>query len=1850
MATRAKATVNVASLTFIPAAWNTAQTVTVTGVDDNLIDGNQNTTITLSIDDANSDDNFDPLANQTVSATTTDDDVAGFTIVESSGSTSVAESGTTDTFTVVLDAEPDSNVVILVSSGDTGEATVNASSLTFIPASWNTAQTVTVTGVDDNLIDGNQNTTITLSIDDTNSDDNFDPLANQTVNATTTDDDVAGFTIVESSGSTSVAESGTTDTFTVVLDAEPDSNVVILVSSGDTGEATVNVSSLTFIPASWNTAQTVTVTGVDDNLIDGNQNTTITLSIDDVNSDDNFDPLANQTVSATTTDDDAAGFTIVESSGSTSVAESGTTDTFTVVLDAEPDSNVVILVSSGDTGEVTVNVSSLTFIPASWNTAQTVTVTGVDDNLIDGSQNTTITLSIDDANSDDNFDPLANQTVSATTTDDDAAGFTVVESSGSTSVSETGTSDTFTVVLDAEPDSNVVILVSSGDTGEATVNVSSLTFIPASWNTAQTVTVTGVDDNLVDGSQNTTITLSIDDASSDDNFDPLADQTVSATTTDDDVAGFTIVESGGSTSVAESGTTDTFTVVLDAEPDSNVVILVSSGDTGEATVNVSSMTFIPASWNTAQTVTVTGVDDNLVDGNQNTTITLSIDDVSSDDNFDPLANQTVSATTTDDDAAGFTVVESSDSTSVSETGTTDTFTVVLDAEPDSNVVILVSSGDTGEVTVTVSSLTFIPAAWNTAQTVTVTGVDDNLVDGNQNTTITLSIDDVNSDDNFDPLANQTVSATTTDDDAAGFSVVESGGSTSVAESGTTDTFTVVLDAEPDSNVVILVSSGDTGEATVNVSSLTFIPASWNTAQTVTGVDDNLVDGNQNTTITLSIDDANSDDNFDPLANQTVNATTTDDDAAGFSVVESSGSTSVSETGTTDTFTVVLDAEPDSNVVILISSGDTGEATVNVSSLTFIPASWNTAQTVTVTGVDDNLVDGNQDTTITLSIDDVNSDDNFDPLANQTVSVTTTDDDAAGFSVVESSGSTSMSETGTTDTFTVVLDAEPDSNVVILVSSADTGEATVNVASLTFTPITWNAAQTVTVTGVDDNLVDGSQNTTITLSIDDLNSDDNFDPLSNQTVSATTTDDDAAGFSVVESSGSTSVSETGTTDTFTVVLDAEPDSNVVILVSSADTGEATVNVASLTFTPIAWNAAQTVTVTGVDDNLVDGNQNTTITLSIDDASSDDNFDPLANQAVSATTTDDDAAGFSVVESGGSTSVSETGTTDTFTVVLDAEPDSNVVILVSSGDTGEATVDVSSLTFTPATWNAAQPVTVTGVDDSLVDGNQNTTITLSIDNASSDDNFDPLANQTVNTTTTDDDAAGFSVAESGGSTSVSETGTTDTFTVVLDAEPDSNVVILVSSGDTGEATVDVSSLTFTPATWNAAQPVTVTGVDDSLVDGSQNTAITLSVDDTNSDDNFDPLANQTVSATTTDDDAAGFSVVESSGSTSVSETGTTDTFTVVLDAEPDSNVVILVSSGDTGEATVDVSSLTFTPATWNAAQPVTVTGVDDSLVDGNQNTTITLSIDNASSDDNFDPLANQTVNTTTTDDDAAGFSVAESGGSTSVSETGTTDTFTVVLDAEPDSNVVILVSSGDTSEATVNVASLTFTPITWNAAQTVTVTGVDDTLVDGDQSTTTTLSVDDANSDDNFDPLANQTVNTTTTDDDAAGFSVVESSGSTSVSETGTTDTFTVVLDAEPDSNVVILVSSGDTGEATVDVSLLTFTPATWNAAQPVTVTGVDDSLVDGSQNTTITLSIDDANSDDNFDPLANQTVSATTTDDDAAGFSVVESGGSTSVSETGTTDTFTVVLDAEPESNVVLTVVSGDTGDRRSHSG
>lgn len=124
---------------------------------------------------------------------------------------------------------------------------------------------------------------------------------------------------------------------------------------------------------------------------------------------------------ATATVQGVEPFTLVESEGTTSTTEDGTTDTFTLVLNLQPQSDVVLLVSSNDTDEVAVSPMTLTFTNANWDTPQTVTVTGVDDTLEDGDQNVLVTLAVDDANSDDAFDGLS-AAVDVTNADNDDDG------------------------------------------------------------------------------------------------------------------------------------------------------------------------------------------------------------------------------------------------------------------------------------------------------------------------------------------------------------------------------------------------------------------------------------------------------------------------------------------------------------------------------------------------------------------------------------------------------------------------------------------------------------------------------------------------------------------------------------------------------------------------------------------------------------------------------------------------------------------------------------------------------------------------------------------------------------------------------------------------------------------------------------------------------------------------------------------------------------------------------------------------------------------------------------------------------------------------------------------------------------------------------------------------------------------------------------------------------------------------------------------------------------------------------------------------------------------------------------
>jgi hypothetical protein len=652
----------------------------------------------------------------------------------------------------------------------------------------------------------------------------------------------------------------------------------------------------------------------------------------------------------------------------------------------------------------------------------------------------------------------------------------------------------------------------------------------------------------------------------------------------------------------ELGGTSTFTVRLNRQPNGDVVINVVTSNTGEGTISPAILTFTPLNWNAEQTVTVTGVNDSLADGNMGYTIQLSINAGLTTDTtgYATLTPPGVSVVTTDDETPSITVSPVSGNTA--EDGTQAAFTVTLNSQPNGNVVFDVTSLDTGEGTVSPAALTFNGTNWNSIQTVTVTGVNDNLADGNQAYTVRLAIKAANTTDTtgYADLNPADVGVINIDNDTPGFTVSAMSGNTS--ESGGTATFTVKLNSQPNGDVVIDAASSDTTEGTVSPAQMTFTTVNWNAPQTVTvtGKDDDIQDGNQGYTIQLAMNPATADTTgYAGLNPPDAVAINTDNDIAGFTVSGISGKTA--EDGTTAAFTVQLNTLPTGNVVIALLSSDTTEGTVSPAQLTFTPANWNAEQTVTVTGQDDAVQDGNQMYMIRLTIHESTTDTTgYAALDPPDVAVLNTDNETAGYTVSNISGSTT--EAGGTAAFTVKLNSEPSGNVIIDAASSDTTEGKVSPAQLTFTPLNWNAAQTVTVTGQDDMVQDGNQMYMIQLTVNAGTTDTTgYAALEPPDVAVLNTDNEIAGFTLSSITGTTT--EDGGTAEFTVNLNSEPDGNVIIDAVSSNPAEGTVSPAQLTFTPANWNLPQILTVTGQDDTIQDGDQNFIIQLTINAGTTD-----------------------------------------------------------------------------------------------------------------------------------------------------------------------------------------------------------------------------------------------------------------------------------------------------------------------------------------------------------------------------------------------------------------------------------------------------------------------------------------------------------------------------------------------------------------------------------------------------------------------------------------------------------------------
>jgi large repetitive protein len=1644
------------SVSFTPDNFAAPQTVQITGVDDEMPDKSQAYTILTSAA-STLDPNYIGIDPLDVQVTNVDDETAGFLVTPTAGLVT-SESGAEATFSIVLNHAPTADVTIDLSSDNPNEGTLSTPSLVFTPLNWMAPQMVTVTGVNDDAADGEQ-TYHAVTAAAVSADTAYDKLDPDNVEVKNQDNDTAGITLNPSMGLVTF-ESGAMTTFGIALNAPPTADVTVPLSSNDDTEGTITPSSVVFTTLNWMAPQVITITGVDDDRADGNQPYEIVTSAA-VSNDGNYAGLDGPNALVINIDNDSPGITVT-SDPVLVTSENGDSATFTVQLNSRPRGVVPLDIVSTRLEEGVVSPDVLTFTETNWNAPQVVTVTGVDDKVADGMQPYTVHITPNPGGEDAAYVALLESDVSLSNTDNDSAGITVVTQPGLTTT-EVGGSATFTVALNSQPTAAVTIALTSNDTSEGTVTPAQLVFTADNYNAPQVVTIKGVNDSMADG--NMPYRIITEPAVSDDpGYSGMNANNLDVTNIDDDSPGILVTPSNQILTTTEAGGTATFTVVLTSQPADNtdVTIGVSSTNTAEGTVSPSSLKFTTANWNAPQVVTIKGQNDDVADGAQEYRVALAAA-VSTDPNYGGRDALDVTVRNTDNDSPGITLTGTTGLTTT-EGGGMASFQIVLNSKPTADVRVDLSSSRTAEGTVSPASVLFTNANWNAPQTATITGQNDNVADGDQTYRV-VTAPATSTDGKYSGLNAADPQVTNTDNDSAGITVTATSpvnpatGALTTTEAGGTATFTVVLNSQPTADVTLPLNSSKTTEGTISPSSVKFTATDWNAPRTITitGANDDVADGPQPYSV---VTDAatSTDTNYAGRDPRDVSVSNIDNDSAGISVSPISpvgGKTT--EDGGSVSFTITLNSQPKGDVSITLASSDETEATVSPTTVSFNALNWSSEKKITVTGVDDSVADGEPPYFVEIN-PATSPDADYDGLDAPDVSLKTVDDDSPGITVT-ALGDKKTYEAGVPSyTFTIVLNSQPQADVSIPISSSDTSEGTVSPSMVMFSTTNWSSAKTVTVTGVNDDVADRDQTYSIVVGAA-TSGDPGYDDRDGDDVALTNVDNDTAGITVKDKTGE--ANEDGDSMTFKVVLNSRPTASVTIDVSGSPAAQANVSPAVLTFEPADWSSPQLVTVTGVDDDVADGDPTYTVKLGAA-SSTDQDYDGIDPMDVSTPIVDNDSEGITIeIIDNEST---ETGQTASFSIVLNSQPTDNVTIPLSSSNTNEGSLDAAdaSVTFTPDDWNSAQVILVHGEDDSIDDGNKTYRIvTGPADSADSRysglnaDDVEPLTNR-------DDEVAGITVEVLDGTTR--ETAIVDgddgtaSFRVVLNSQPTDSVRIPIQTSEPLEGSLEgVTFIEFTTTNWASPQTITVVGVDDDSADGDKEYAITLD-NPTSADTNYTVLDPTDVPLTNVDDDSPGIEISpppDQPLTISEDPDGTrTATFDIVLLSQPSGVVTIPLSVSDSTEATLGaVTSVKFNAADWQTTKHITVTAVDDDIKDGEQETKVlTGAID--STDPDYDNTNPPDISLKTLDDDRAEVQVTQP--DPDEKETGEapgspTVTFQVVLTSAPSSSVTIPLSSTAPGEGEILspiTGELVFDDTDWNVPKTVTVSGVqDDGTVDG-----------------------------------------------------------------------------------------------------------------------------------------------------------------------------------------------------------
>ena len=1531
----------------------------------------------------------------------------------------------------------------------------------------------------------------------------------------------------------------------------------------------------------------------------------------------------------TITDDDTAMVTIEAAS-----ATEGESLAFTVRLSKAVQGGVTVTPSFTDgtataDADYTTNTTALSFT-GTLDETKTIAVSTTEDDVVEGDETFTVSLSVSGAPA----GVTAGADATGTITDDDSGSAVVTIAAASATEGE---SLTFTVRLSRAVQGGLTVTPSFTDgtaTADAdyTTNTTALSFT-GTLDETKTIAVSTTEDEVVEGDETFTVSLAVTGAPS----GVTAGAAATGTITDDD-SGSTVVTIANVE--AAEGESLTFTVRLSRAVQGGLTVTPSFTDgtaTADAdyTADTTALSFT-GTLDETKTIAVSTTEDEVVEGDETFTVSLAVTGAPSG----VTAGAAATGTITDDDSGSAVVtianVEAAEGESL-------TFTVRLSRAVQGGLTVTPSFTDgtataDADYTADTTALSFTGTLDET-KTIAVSTTEDEVVEGDETFTVSLAVTGAPS----GVTAGAAATGTITDDDSG--STVVTIANVEAAE-GESLTFTVRLSRAVQGGLTVTPSFTDgtaTADAdyTADTTALSFTGTLDETKTiAVSTTEDEVVEGDETFTVSLSVTGAPS----GVTAGTEATGTITDDDTATVTIEAASAAE-----GESLAFTVRLSKTVEGGVTVTPSFSDVTttegtDYTANAAALSFVGRADET-KTIAVSTTEDEVVEGAETFTVSLSVTEAPA----GVTAGAAATGTITDDDSG--SEVVTIANVEAAE-GDALRFTVSLSKAVEGGVTVTPSFTD-GTATADVdytadtTALSFAG-TLDETKTIAVSTTEDDVVEGDETFTVSLSVTGAPA----GVTAGAEATGTITDDDTATVAVA---GPEAAVREGGAVPFTVSLSGAVAEPVTVSYATEDgtasaPGDYTATNGTLTFSPDG-GLEQTIEVATSEDALNEAEETFTLTLT------GSNLPPgvslAANGAASAEAAiaDDDPLPEATI---GDVTVTEGAGGETtaaaFTVTLSAASGREVTVAWATADgtaesgAGKDYEEASgTLTFSPG-GVLQQSVAVAIRRDELNEADERFTVTLSAAaNATLSGGGSELA---VTGTIGDDDALTATV--SAAAATVAEGGSAAFPVTVSGGTSTAEVVVNYTVGGTAESGTDytVPSGMLTLAAGATSGTITIATKTDMVLDPGETLVVTLSGAAT---DGRSVTVAGTGTTTITD---SGMVTVSVSGPQAAVTEGQMASFTVRLSGAVATAVEVGYATKDgTAKAGTDYTAtngtLTFSPGALE--QTIEVATSEDTLNEAEETFTVTLTSSNLPPGVSLDADGAASAEAEIGDDDALTATV--SAAAATVAEGGSAAFPVTVSGGTSTAEVVVNYTVGGTAESGTDytVPSGMLTLAAGATSGTITIATKTDMVLDPGETLVVTLR--GAATDGRSVTVAG-TGTTTITD---SGMVTVSVSGPQAAVTEGQMASFTVRLSGPVATAVEVGYATKDgTAKAGTDYTAtngtLTFSPGALE--QTIEVATSEDTLNEAEETFTVTLTSSNLPPGVSLDADGAASAEAEIGDDDAltatvsAAAATVAEGGSAAfpVTVSGGTSTAEVVVNytvgGTAESGTDYTVPSG----------